>query len=192
MSAFIRSRMSFAVVISAIAIAVALAGTGYAALKLPRNSVGAKQLKKSAVRSAKVKNGSLRRSDVRRRDLRRGSRGAPGSRGARGVAGARGGVQTVTVVRRRASTDVPDNGQVVFGAYCPVGMRAVGGGVRGDDTDPEETKVVSSRPSQGQPNTQPPVDNGTFRGWRVTVVNPAGGATTGLRPEAWASCLPAG
>ena len=38
-----------------------LGGTGYAALKLPRNSVGSVQIKKSAVTSAKVKDGSLLR-----------------------------------------------------------------------------------------------------------------------------------
>ena len=135
-----------------------------------------------------MKNGSLRRSDVRRRDLRRGFRGFNGPRGARGTVGARGGIQSVTVVR--ASREVPDGGEQIFGAYCPVGMRAVGGGVRGDDTNPEQARVVSSRPSQGRPNTEPPVDNGTFRGWRTTVVNPTGGPA--LQAQVWATCLPAG
>jgi hypothetical protein len=61
-------------VVALIALAVALGGTGYAAVSLPANSVGTKQLKKSAVTrakvkanaitGAKVKNDSLTRSDV--------------------------------------------------------------------------------------------------------------------------------
>jgi len=45
-----------AFVISVIALFVALGGTGYAAIHLPRNSVGTKQLKKNAVTSTKIKN----------------------------------------------------------------------------------------------------------------------------------------
>jgi hypothetical protein len=45
-----------AFVISVIALFVALGGTSYAAVHLPSNSVGTKQLKKNAVTSAKIKN----------------------------------------------------------------------------------------------------------------------------------------
>ena len=48
-----------ALVVSCLALAVALGGTGYAITSLPKNSVGANQIKKSAVTSAKVKDGSL-------------------------------------------------------------------------------------------------------------------------------------
>ncbi|HXZ56035.1 MAG TPA: hypothetical protein VEG40_00460 [Gaiellaceae bacterium] len=41
-------------VVACIALAVALGGTGYAALKLPANSVGTKQLKKNAVSTKKI------------------------------------------------------------------------------------------------------------------------------------------
>ena len=50
------SRPSPALVISLVALFVALGGTGYAATQLAKNSVGAKQLRKGAVSSAKVKN----------------------------------------------------------------------------------------------------------------------------------------
>ena len=43
-----------AMVVACAALAVALGGTGYAALKLPRNSVGTKQLKNSAVTNRKL------------------------------------------------------------------------------------------------------------------------------------------
>jgi hypothetical protein len=45
-----------ALAISLIALFVALGGTGYAAIQLPKASVGAKQLKKNAVTSSKIKN----------------------------------------------------------------------------------------------------------------------------------------
>jgi hypothetical protein len=37
--------------------------------------------------------------------------------------------------------------------------------------------------------TDPPDDGGTFTGWRLTVVNLPGGATTGIRPQVWAVCI---
>ena len=58
-------RPSPALVIAVIALFVAMAGTGYAAFKLPNNSVGTKQLKKDAVTGAKVKKGSLDGSDIK-------------------------------------------------------------------------------------------------------------------------------
>jgi hypothetical protein len=51
-------------VVACIALAVALAGTSYAAVTLPKNSVGTKQLKRNAVTSIKVKNNALTGADV--------------------------------------------------------------------------------------------------------------------------------
>ena len=57
-------RPSPALVISCVALALALGGTSFAAVSaLPKNSVGTPQLKASAVTSAKVKNRSLLRAD---------------------------------------------------------------------------------------------------------------------------------
>jgi hypothetical protein len=50
----LRKRFTFANVMSVIAVFIALGGTGYAALKLPKNSVGAKQLKKNSVTPPKI------------------------------------------------------------------------------------------------------------------------------------------
>ena len=57
-------RMSYANVIATIALFVALGGTSYAALKLPRNSVGATQIKAGAVGSSELHNRSVRLSDL--------------------------------------------------------------------------------------------------------------------------------
>jgi hypothetical protein len=60
----LRPRLTFANVVSVIALFVALGGASYAAVKLPKNSVGTKQLKKNSVNGAKVKDNSLTGSDI--------------------------------------------------------------------------------------------------------------------------------
>jgi hypothetical protein len=98
----LRSSLSYANVTATIAVFIALGGTGYAAVTLAPNSVGAKQLKKSAVTgskvaanavtSAKVKDGSLRAADFNPTDLGalKGPKGDPGAAGAKGDTGATG------------------------------------------------------------------------------------------------------
>ena len=51
-------------VVACIALSVALGGTSYAAIKLPANSVGTKQLRKNAVTSIKVKDNAVKGADV--------------------------------------------------------------------------------------------------------------------------------
>ena len=92
-----RSKLSFANVTSALALFVALGGTSYAAITLPRNSVGSKQvrsgaigaseLRKSAVRSSDVRDRSLQFRDISRsaRDSLRGQTGPAGPAGPSGV-----------------------------------------------------------------------------------------------------------
>ena len=57
-------RPSPSAVIAFIALVVALGGTSYAAFKLPKNSVGNKQLKANAVTSSKVRNHTLKVDDL--------------------------------------------------------------------------------------------------------------------------------
>jgi hypothetical protein len=57
-------RPSPAMAVALLALFVALGGSGYAALKLPRGSVGSKQLKRNSVTAPKVKNHSLTRKDI--------------------------------------------------------------------------------------------------------------------------------
>lgn len=55
----VRGRLNYANVMATIALFVALGGSAYAAVQLPKNSVGPRQLKKNAVTTAKVKNGAI-------------------------------------------------------------------------------------------------------------------------------------
>ena len=81
-------RISYANVTSTLALVVALStGGAYAASQLPKNSVGAKQIKSDAISGAKVRDGSLLAADFKAGDLPSGPKGDPGSQGAQGSQG---------------------------------------------------------------------------------------------------------
>jgi hypothetical protein len=94
-----RRRPSPAITIACVALFVALAGTGYAAVRLPANSVGTAQIKNSAVNSLKVKNGSLLRADFKAGQVPAGPAGPAGARSRR----PRGSGRPGRPVPRRAS-----------------------------------------------------------------------------------------
>jgi hypothetical protein len=60
-----RPRLTYANVTATLALFIALGGSGYAALKLPRNSVGTSQLKKEAVSVSKIRPGAVTSFRVR-------------------------------------------------------------------------------------------------------------------------------
>jgi hypothetical protein len=64
------NRLRYANVVATLALFIALGGTGYAAIDLPRNSVGTAEIRDGAVRSRDIRDGS-----VRTRDLAPGARG---------------------------------------------------------------------------------------------------------------------
>jgi collagen triple helix repeat protein len=184
--------------VALLALFFALGGTSFAAANalLPKNSVG----------SAQVRNGSLQRLDLSKKAVRslrgnrglrglRGLQGAKGTTGAQGVqgpkgtTGAQGVVGAATVEFTQAAADLANGAEVSVDAYCPAGQQGIAGGVRGDLTNSELTKVTASRPIISSSNTGAPADGGTFTGWRGTFVNENNGA--GIRPEVWVACVPA-
>src|SRR5215207_3629374 len=95
----LRSHLTFANVVSMMALFVALSSGAYA-LTIPQNSVGARQLKKNAVTGAKVKKDAVTSSKVKDRSLLatdfkvgqlptgpQGPKGAPGTPGLQGSTG---------------------------------------------------------------------------------------------------------
>jgi hypothetical protein len=96
----ITRRLSYSNVIASLALFVALGGASYAAVALPANSVGTKQLKKgavsaaklkrNAVSSAKVKDGSLQRGDFASGTVLQGPQGPQGLQGPKGDPGQNG------------------------------------------------------------------------------------------------------
>jgi hypothetical protein len=86
----IRRHFTSAHAIATIALLVALGGTGYAALKLPKNSVGSKQIKTGAVGSSEVRNRSLKAGDFKKGQIPKGPKGAQGPQGIQGFPGQQG------------------------------------------------------------------------------------------------------
>lgn len=73
-----RNRITPSLVISVLALIVALGGASYAAIQIPKNSVGTKQLKRQSVSAAKLKRnavvtGKLRNGSVNSAKVRNGS-----------------------------------------------------------------------------------------------------------------------
>jgi hypothetical protein len=92
----LRGRLSYANVTASLALFIALGGTGYAAVTLPRNSVGSAQLRSNAVGAKEIRRGAVRSGEIRNRTIRlrdlatstRNSlRGTPGPQGQTGPAG---------------------------------------------------------------------------------------------------------
>lgn len=114
-----RRRPSPAMIVALLALFVALGGTGYAAIVLPANSVGTKQLKKkavtggkiaaNAVTSSKVRDGSLLATDFAARQLPQGPKGDHGDTGEKGDVGPSGrdGAAIAARVRSTSSVDTP-------------------------------------------------------------------------------------
>jgi hypothetical protein len=123
--------LSYGNIVATLALFIALGGVSWAAVALPKNSVGSRQ----------VRNGSLLAGDFKAGQLPRGDTGAPGAKGDIGPVGATGetgppgpqgksGVAGVTdfIVRRSSAPIQGSGGRALFQVQCAPGERAVGGG----------------------------------------------------------------
>jgi hypothetical protein len=122
----IRHRPSPALVVATVALFVALSGTSYAAITLPRDSVGTIQLKAGAVTSPKVRDGSLSAIDLSpaaRRALT-GRAGPQGPAGPKGDPGAEG-ISGYEIVVGQSAYDSNSPKSVIVS--CPEGKRLLGG-----------------------------------------------------------------
>ena len=111
-------RLRLSDVLAATALFVALGGTSYAAITLPRASVGERELKRNAVTSTRVADRSLQRRDFARGVLGRegeqagpqgpagpaGPAGPQGERGPQGEPGSGTGVQLAGGARRQLAS----------------------------------------------------------------------------------------
>jgi hypothetical protein len=61
----IRGRLTYANVMATLAVFIALGGASYAAIRIPANSVGNKQLKDNAVRGKEIRNGVVGEKDLK-------------------------------------------------------------------------------------------------------------------------------
>lgn len=123
-------RPSPALVVASLALLVALGGTSYAAVVLPKDSVGAAQIRNGAVTSAEVKDGALRTIDLAA-SARQALRGQTGPQGPAGPAGPKGdagpaGLIDLEIVTASSQFDSGPEKSVVV--ECPPGKRLLGGG----------------------------------------------------------------
>jgi hypothetical protein len=79
-------RLSYANVVATLALFIALGGTSYAAIKLPKNSVGSTQIKTGAVHTGEIFNGTIRLGDMSK-SAQAALRGQTGPQGPAGPAG---------------------------------------------------------------------------------------------------------
>jgi hypothetical protein len=93
----IKQRLSYANVTATLALFVALGGTSWAALSLPRNSVGSAQIRTGAVGTSELRRSAVRSTDIKDRTIRladvglaaraalNGAKGDPGAPGPQGA-----------------------------------------------------------------------------------------------------------
>jgi hypothetical protein len=154
----LRTRISYANVVATIALFIALGGTSYAALQLPRNSVGPKQLKKNAVTAAKIKRNAVITAKIK----------------SNAVTGSKINEATLEKIPQAAAADAlsnfdynsatvanPAGANTVGAVSCDPGQRVVGGGIKVDDV--ANQFIIDSYP------------RGTD-GWQGTVGNAGGSA----------------
>jgi hypothetical protein len=113
-----------ALVVASIALLLALGGTAYAAVALPKNSVGPAQIRNGSVTSLKVRDGSLRALDLAPA-ARRALTGQVGPQGPKGDPGP-AGLSGVEIVQ--ASSPFDSNPERSLVVSCPAGKRLIGGG----------------------------------------------------------------
>jgi hypothetical protein len=141
-------------VVASVALSVALSGTGYAAFKLPKASVGTVHLKKNAVTSAKVKDRTLLGSDFAKGQIPAGPAGPAGPQGAQGTQGPVGpqgpagppGAKGATSVQVRVSQQVSTTTTAATIASCAPGETATGGGFSLSPFPAVNVDVVYSAP----------------------------------------------
>jgi hypothetical protein len=174
------SRLSYANVVSTLALFLALGGVSYAAVRLPANSVGTRQLKRGAVIGVKIKNRTVTSSKI----------------GANAVTGFNIAESTLSAVPEAAhagSADSATSSPIARVHYesktidtpttfmpatttvsCPAGLNLIGGG------------ATVSNPNNAYINDSAPIDKTT---WQATVYPYSGSPASTM--TLYAICAPA-
>jgi hypothetical protein len=152
-------------VLALLALFIALGGTSYAALTLPKNSVGTPQIKPRAVTLSKISTSARKSLKGQTGAAGRtgpvgptGPAGPTGPQGNTGMTGASGPVDVV--MRIGTATAVTSNASATASADCDAGEMATGGGFFSQ----VGVQVTASRPV-------PLTAGAEATGWQATVEN---------------------
>jgi hypothetical protein len=179
----LRSRLTYANVVSTLCLFIVLGGTSYA---VATGSINSREIKNNTVRSKDIRNNSVRSRDVRdlsllARDFKPGQlpRGPRGFRGLRGPRGA-AGTPDVRVRIGNAGAGTPT---ATSDAACQ-GGRATGGGVSGSGPD---DYVIESAPTAGGAAGPIATTGAIPDGWRASARDSTGNAAS---VRAYVICAP--
>jgi hypothetical protein len=113
-------KLSYANIVASLALFIALGGASYAALKIPKNSVGTTQLRANAVNGAKVKPDSLTDADINLSSLGTvPSANVANSANAASIANRANTANFATTAASAASAATADNGIETIGLDIP-------------------------------------------------------------------------
>lgn len=170
----VRRRPSYASVTSTLALFFALGGGAYAAATLPANSVGPKQIKKSAVERGKLKNNAVDASKVLDNsltgdDIKESSLDAVPFATDANTATHADAAATLDKVNYRAAsaTALASTDSTAATATCDAGQHVIGGGVRVDN--PAVALVDDSYPDGGGTAWTAHIATGSGGGTNFTV-----------------------
>jgi hypothetical protein len=129
-----------AMVVACIALIVALGGTSYAAIKLPANSVGTKQLKRGAVTGPKVSGNTLTGAQINEATLGKVPTAAKADQA---TSADRASLSRLHYQQLQVA--IPGGGGFVRqGITCETGLSATGGGAK--VSDPNNAVILDTNP----------------------------------------------
>lgn len=166
-------RPTYAGVTSTLALFLALGGGAYAAATLPANSVGPRQIKKSAVERGKIKNNavdaskvldnSLTGADIKESALDK----VPLATTADNATHAASAAALDKITYRSANATAPPMADTPATAACDPGQHVIGGGVRVEN--PSVAVVDDSYPDGGGSAWTAHIGTGSAGGTNFTV-----------------------
>ena len=164
-----------AMVVACLALIVALGGTSYAAIRLPANSVGTKQLKKGAVTGVKVKSNTLAGKQINESKL--GKVPSAASADSATSATTAGSALVSRLDYQSAAVAVPAGFVTATRgtANCPTGLSATGGGAK--MTDPDSGYILDTNPV-GKTGWEATAQSGTAQNMTVYVICAQAASTT--------------
>jgi hypothetical protein len=164
-----------AMVVACLALIVALGGTSYAAIRLPANSVGTKQLKKGAVTGVKVKSNTLTGKQINESKL--GKVPSAASADSTTSATTAGSAPVSRLDYQSAVVAVPAGSATATRgtANCATGLSATGGGAK--MSDPNNGFILDTNPV-GKTGWEATALSGTDQNMTVYVICAQAATTT--------------